>query len=91
MPLDIGVIGATKIAQRAMVGPSARYDETAICAVAERPRSATFAARRHIPMVHRDYATLIEHPTINTVCCERIHVIAALYADARRRLSKAIG
>jgi predicted dehydrogenase len=69
MPLDIGLIGATAIAERTMVGPSARYDDTAIRAVAasDPDRAAGFAARQGIPVVHRDYSALIEDPTINTV------------------------
>jgi predicted dehydrogenase len=69
MPLDIGLIGATRIAERAIVAPSARYDDTAIRAVAasNSERAATFAARNDISVVHRDYSALIEDPTINTV------------------------
>jgi predicted dehydrogenase len=69
MPLDIGLIGATKIAERAMVGPSAGYDDTVIRAVAasDPDRAAAFAARNEIPVVHREYSALIEDPTINTV------------------------
>ncbi len=69
MPLDIGLIGATTIAERTMVGPSAGYDDTAIRGVAasDPDRAATFAARHGIPVVHRDYSALIEDPTINTV------------------------
>jgi hypothetical protein len=51
MPLDIGLIGATKFAERAMLGASAGSDDAAM----------------------------------------RIRVIAAMYADARRRLNKATG
>lgn len=69
MPLDIGLIGATRIAERAIVDPGARYDDTAIRAVAasDPDRAAAFAARNDIAVVHRDYTTLIEDPAINTV------------------------
>ncbi|RKT87095.1 Predicted dehydrogenase [Saccharopolyspora antimicrobica] len=69
MPLDIGLIGATVVAERAMVGPSARYDDTAIRAVAasDPDRAASFAARHSIPVVKRDYCALIEDPRINAV------------------------
>lgn len=69
MQLDIGLIGATKIAERTMLGPSAHHDDTTIRAVAasDTERAAAFAARHSIPVVHRDYPTLIEDPAINTV------------------------
>jgi predicted dehydrogenase len=69
MPLDIGLIGATKIAERAMVGPSARYDDTTIHAISasDPDRAASFAAQHNISVVHPDYSALIEDPSINTV------------------------
>jgi predicted dehydrogenase len=69
MRLDIGLIGATMIAERTMVVPSARHDDTTIRAIAatDPERAAAFAARHNIPVVHPDYPTLIEDPTINTV------------------------
>jgi predicted dehydrogenase len=69
MPLDIGLIGATKIAERAIVGPSAGCGDATIRAVAasDPDRAADFAARHDIPVVHRDYYALIDDPAINTV------------------------
>ncbi|WP_149439464.1 Gfo/Idh/MocA family protein [Mycolicibacterium sp. P1-5] len=69
MTLNIGLIGATRIAERAVVMPSARYGDATIRAVAasDSGRAATFAARNRIPVVHRDYSALIDDSTINTV------------------------
>jgi predicted dehydrogenase len=69
MRLDIGLIGATAVAERAMVGPSARHDDAAIRAVAasDPDRAASFASLHGIPVVHRDYAALIEDQSINVV------------------------
>ncbi|MFC4465765.1 Gfo/Idh/MocA family protein [Streptomyces xiangluensis] len=69
MRLDIGLIGATGIAERAIVGPSARYDDVRVRAVAasDSGRAAAFAARNGIPRAHADYTALLDDPDVNTV------------------------
>ncbi|MFJ2174942.1 Gfo/Idh/MocA family protein [Streptomyces sp. NPDC087851] len=69
MRLDIGLIGATAIAERAVVGPGSRYDDVRVRAVAasDPERAAAFAARHGIPRVHADYAALLADPGVNTV------------------------
>ncbi len=69
MPLDIGLIGATKVAERSMINPSRQLDDTAIRAVAasDPDRAVAFAERHEIPVVHPHYQAVIDDPTINTV------------------------
>ncbi|WP_433697165.1 Gfo/Idh/MocA family protein [Nocardiopsis sp. CA-288880] len=69
MRLDIGLIGATRIAERAVIGPSRRHGDTTVRAVAasDRDRAAAYASRNRIPLVHDDYAELIADPDVNTV------------------------
>lgn len=75
MPLDTALIEAAAITERAMAGPSARYNEMAVhtLAASNPDRSVNFAARHGIPVVHRDYLALIEDPRINTVCLSLHH------------------
>jgi len=69
MPLDIGLIGATKVAERSMINPSRRFGDTVIRAVAasDPDRAAAFAERHEIPLVHNNYQAVIDDPTTNTV------------------------
>lgn len=69
MRLDIGLIGATAIAERAVVRPGSRRDDVSVVAVAasDPDRAAGFAERNAVPRVHRDYAALIDDPAVNTV------------------------
>ncbi|KAF4410835.1 Gfo/Idh/MocA family protein [Streptomyces lycii] len=67
--MRIGLIGATAIAERAIVGPAGRHDDVRVRAVAARDagRAAEFAERNGIPRVHADYGALLEDPGIDTV------------------------
>jgi hypothetical protein len=53
-------------------------------------RLASFAARHGIPVVHRDYLTLIEHPRINTVCLSLHHSANHKWAVWPARASKQV-
>jgi predicted dehydrogenase len=69
MPLEIGLIGATAIAERAMLRPSARHPDTVVQAVAasDSARAREYAARHGISTVHRDYAELLQDSRLNLV------------------------
>lgn len=69
MRLDIGLLGATSIAEQAILRPSQRYQDVAVRAVAasDRARAAVYASRNRVPVVHGDYAELIADPDVNTV------------------------
>jgi predicted dehydrogenase len=69
MPLEIGLIGATAIAEKAILAPAARREDVRVQAVAasDPARARDFAARNGIPRVHADYAALVDAPDLNTV------------------------
>jgi predicted dehydrogenase len=66
---DVGLIGATGIAERAVIAPARERDDVRIVAVAagDVGRAEAFAARNGIPAVAEDYAGLIADPGIDTV------------------------
>jgi predicted dehydrogenase len=76
--------GATAVAARATVEPSAHRDDTAIRAVAasDPDRAAKFALLHGIPVVHRDYAALIEDQSINVVYVSLLQLCASRVGDA---------
>ncbi|PRY36677.1 Gfo/Idh/MocA family protein [Umezawaea tangerina] len=69
MRLEIGLIGATAIAERAVVRPSAGSEGISVRAVAARdPRRAReFAARNGIPVAHGGYDDLLADPGVDAV------------------------
>ncbi|QUQ68559.1 Gfo/Idh/MocA family protein [Kutzneria sp. CA-103260] len=69
MPLDIGLIGATGIAEKAVLRPSAAFDDVTVRAVAasDPVRAKEFARRNGIDRVHGSYAELVADPGVNTV------------------------
>jgi predicted dehydrogenase len=69
MRLDVGLIGATGIAARAVVAPSREVSDVHVAAVAasDLDRARLFADRHGIPRVHRDYAALVDDPAVNVV------------------------
>ncbi|MFI9380681.1 Gfo/Idh/MocA family protein [Kutzneria sp. NPDC052558] len=69
MPLDIGLVGATGIAEKAVLRPSAAFDDVTVRAVAasDPVRAKEFALRNGIDRVHGSYAELVADPGINTV------------------------
>ncbi len=69
LPIRLGILGAAKIAPRAVVQPAHAHPDTVMAAVAARTpaRAKRFAERHNIPQVHADYAALIEDPSINAI------------------------
>ncbi|WNV85498.1 Gfo/Idh/MocA family oxidoreductase [Umezawaea sp. Da 62-37] len=69
MPLEIGLIGATAIAERAVVRPSAGSEGISVRAVAasDPRRAEEFAARNGIPLVHGTYDDLLADPGVDAV------------------------
>jgi predicted dehydrogenase len=69
MPLDIGLIGATGIAEKAILRPSVAFDDVTVRAVAasDPVRAKEFAGRHGIGRVHDTYAELVADPAVNTV------------------------
>ena len=69
MPVEIGLIGATAIAERAMLGPTGGRDDVRVRAVAasDPDRARAYARRNGIPLVHDDYPALVDDPTIDMV------------------------
>lgn len=69
MPLDIGLIGATGIAEKAILRPASAFDDVSVRAVAasDPVRAKEFATRHGIDRVHDTYAELVADPAVNTV------------------------
>jgi predicted dehydrogenase len=68
MPLDIGLIGATAIAEKAVLRPSSAFDDVTVRAVAASdPLRAKEFAERHGIDAHDTYAALVADPAVNTV------------------------
>jgi predicted dehydrogenase len=68
-PLRIGILGAARIAPRAVVQPARAFPGAQAFAVAARDaeRARRFAARYEIPRVHPDYDTLLADPDVDAV------------------------
>ncbi|HXY27782.1 MAG TPA: Gfo/Idh/MocA family oxidoreductase [Acidimicrobiales bacterium] len=67
--LRIGILGAARIAPRAVIKPASRTGAAAVVAVAARDhdRAEAFARKHGIPRVLDSYAQLIEDPGIDAV------------------------
>ncbi len=65
MPLEIGLIGATGIAARTMLG-KASVDVRAVAA-SDPVRAKEFAGRYDIPLVYENYSALLADPAIDAV------------------------
>ena len=67
--LNIGIIGAARVAVYAMIGPAKENPHTQVTAVAARDpaRAREFAELHAIPTVHTSYASLIADPEIDLV------------------------
>jgi predicted dehydrogenase len=65
----IGMLGAAKIAERALVSPARQIPEVTIAAVAarDRERARQYAGRLGVPRVHEDYDALLADPDIDAV------------------------
>lgn len=68
-PVRIGVLGAAKIAPKALIGPARGVGEAEVSAVAARDvaRAEAFAQQFGIPRVSPSYQALIEDPDIDAV------------------------
>ena len=68
-PLRIGVLGAARITNQALVKPAQRIDDVEVVAVAARDRSRAdrYAAKRGIPRVLGSYDELIADPNIDAI------------------------
>lgn len=68
-PLRIGVLGAARIAPRAIIQPARATGLAAVTAIAARDptRAQAFATRHDIPHVHASYADLIADPAIDAI------------------------
>lgn len=69
MTVRIGILGAARIAPKAVLEPARRVPGAEVVAVAARDpqRAARFARRYAIPHVHPDYTQLIADPAVNVV------------------------
>ncbi|MEV6596735.1 Gfo/Idh/MocA family oxidoreductase [Actinoplanes sp. NPDC051346] len=69
MPYDIGLVGATGIAARAVIAPSRRTPDFRVVAVAasDPDRAAVYAREHDIPRVHAGYSALVEDPDVDVV------------------------
>jgi predicted dehydrogenase len=68
-PLRLGILGAARIAPKALVVPARDVEGVALRAVAARDpaRARSFAAKHGIPVVHDGYAALVADPEIDAV------------------------
>jgi predicted dehydrogenase len=69
MTVRIGLLGAARIAPKAVLWPAAARDDVEVVAVAARDRSRgeAFAAEHGIPRVHDDYAALVADDELDLV------------------------
>ena len=68
-PLRIGILGAARIAPRAVIDPAGLLPDVEVAAVAARDprRAAKFAKKHGIPTVHDSYRALIDDPQVDAV------------------------
>lgn len=68
-PVRIGILGAARIAPRAIIFPTRSVPDAAAAAIAARdPQKArAFAQRHQIPRIHTTYADLIADPEIDAI------------------------
>jgi predicted dehydrogenase len=85
---SIGLLGATGIAERAILTPAAARDDVRVHAVAasDPGRAEAFRDKHGLPVAHRGYRELIEDPAVDTVYLS-LHnsAHAAWAAEAARR------
>jgi predicted dehydrogenase len=67
--IQIGILGAARIAPGALIAPARKVPQVAIAAIAARDpaKAAAFAQKHHIPRVHPTYDALLADPTIDAV------------------------
>jgi predicted dehydrogenase len=67
-PLRIGVLGAARIAEEALIAPARALGHHVVAVAArDRARAAAFAARHGIERVHDSYADLLADPDVDLV------------------------
>jgi predicted dehydrogenase len=71
MVLRIGLLGASRIAPKAVIAPASRRSDVAITAVAARDldRAKVYAEQHAIPLALPGYAALAEHDEVDVVYC----------------------
>lgn len=67
--LNIGVLGAARIAPAALIQPARVLDGVQVAAIAarDRNRAAGFAAKHGIPTVHDSYEALLADPSLDAI------------------------
>jgi predicted dehydrogenase len=68
-PLRVGILGAARIAPRAVIDPARGNPQVTVTAIAARdPERASHFARHHnIPRIHSSYADLLADPDIDAI------------------------
>ena len=68
-PVQIGIIGAARVARYAVIAPARAQPRASVVAVAARDpaRAAAYAAEEGIARVHADYAALCADPEVDLV------------------------
>jgi len=68
-PLRIGVLGAARIAPKALIKPAQQIPGVTVAAIAARDpaKARAFAERHAIPQVYDTYAALVADPTLNAI------------------------
>ncbi len=69
VPLRFGILGAARIAPKALIGPARQVPGVVVAAIAARDpaRARRFASRHGIPRVHETYADLVADPDIDAL------------------------
>lgn len=67
--MKIGILGAARIAPKAIIEPANELDNVEVTAVAARDpkRAKEFADQYNIPTVHSDYESLIKDPNLDAI------------------------
>jgi predicted dehydrogenase len=68
-PLRVGILGAARIAPRAIIQPARGNPQVEVAAIAARDpaKASSFARRYNIPRIHRSYADLLADPGIDAI------------------------
>ncbi|WP_328747267.1 Gfo/Idh/MocA family oxidoreductase [Streptomyces sp. NBC_00285] len=90
MPHEIGLLGATRIAERAIVRPSAGRPGVRVRAVAASTvdRAEAFRATHGLPVAHPNYRALLDDPGIDTVYVSLHNSAHAQWAAEAARAGK---
>jgi predicted dehydrogenase len=86
----IGLLGATGIAERAIVGPAADRPGVLVAAVAAHDveRARRFAARHGVAVVHERYEDVLDDPSVDAVYISLHHSAHARWARAAAAAGK---